>query len=153
VYGERCTESHALIAMIARAFVGLDPFEVWGTGEQIRNWTYVGDIVAGLVLAAELVDDGSAVNLGTEQGTRVVDAAREVLALTGHRAAIAFRTDMPAGPLVRVASSALARERLGWSPQVTLSEGLRRTIEWYYTSRGAQRDLIARELERRLIER
>ena len=36
-----------MIAMIARAFVKQDPFVVWGDGEQIRNWTYVGDIVVG----------------------------------------------------------------------------------------------------------
>jgi len=53
VYGPRGVENHAVIAMIARAFVKQDPFAVWGTGEQIRNWTYVDDIVAGTILAAE----------------------------------------------------------------------------------------------------
>ena len=47
VYGERGHENHAVIAMIARAFVKQDPFVVWGTGEQIRNWTHVSDIVSG----------------------------------------------------------------------------------------------------------
>ena len=56
-YGERCLENHAVIAMIARAFVKQDPFIVWGTGEQIRNWTYVSDIVEGTILAAEKIDD------------------------------------------------------------------------------------------------
>jgi nucleoside-diphosphate-sugar epimerase len=152
-YGERCTESHALIAMISRAFLGLEPFEVWGTGEQIRNWTYVGDIVAGLVLAAEIIDDGAAINLGTEVGTTVADAAREVLARTGHRAALRFRPDMPTGPLARIADGTLARERLGWVPQVSLTDGLRRTIDWYYAAHGSQREQLARELDRRLLER
>ena len=53
VYGERGVENHAVIAMIARAFIKQNPFFVWGTGEQIRNWTYVGDIVEGTILAAE----------------------------------------------------------------------------------------------------
>ena len=53
VYGPRGVENHAVIAMIARVFVGDNPFEVWGTGEQIRNWTYIDDIVAGTILAAE----------------------------------------------------------------------------------------------------
>src|SRR3989454_3432561 len=51
VYGERGVENHAVIAMIARAFIKEDPFEVWGDGTQIRNWTYVGDIVNGVLLA------------------------------------------------------------------------------------------------------
>ena len=53
VYGERGHENHAVIAMIARAFVRQDPFVVWGTGEAIRNWTHVSDIVSGTILAAE----------------------------------------------------------------------------------------------------
>ena len=83
VYGERGIENHAVIAMIARAFIKQDPFVVWGTGEQIRNWTYVGDIVSGSLLAAEIIDDGSAVNLGTTERTRVLDAVSEVLKYTG----------------------------------------------------------------------
>src|SRR3990170_1246967 len=50
VYGERATESHAIVAMIARAFIKQDPFVVWGNGEQVRNWTYVYDIVEGTIL-------------------------------------------------------------------------------------------------------
>jgi len=65
VYGPRGVENHAVIAMIARAFIGQNPFEVWGDGNQIRNWTYVDDIVHGTILAAEKIDDGTAVNLGT----------------------------------------------------------------------------------------
>ena len=48
-YGPRCPENHAVMAMIARAFLRQDPFEVWGTGEQIRNWTYIDDIVEGTI--------------------------------------------------------------------------------------------------------
>ena len=83
VYGNRGHENHAVIAMIARAFLGQDPFDVWGNGEQIRNWTHVSDIVAGTILAAERIDDGTAVNLGTMERTRVIDAVHEVLALHG----------------------------------------------------------------------
>ena len=50
VYGPRGVENHAVIAMIARAFIGQDPFEVWGDGTQIRNWTYIDDIVSGTIL-------------------------------------------------------------------------------------------------------
>ena len=59
VYGERGKEDHAVIAMIARAFLKQNPFEVWGTGEQIRNWTYVGDIVEGTIRVTEKIEDGN----------------------------------------------------------------------------------------------
>lgn len=151
VYGERGLESHALHAMIARAFIGQDPFTVWGDGQQIRNWTHVSDIVAGTLLAAERVDDGSAVNLGTSERIRVIDAARAVLACTGHLATIAFQPEMPTGPLNRVADYRLATARLGWEPRVPFADGLRRTVEWYFRSKD--RAQVASSLETKLTER
>lgn len=151
VYGERGVENHAVIAMIARAFVRQDPFEVWGDGTQVRNWTYVGDIVRGMVLAAEKIDDGTAVNLGTEERTRVIDAVREVLRYTGHQAQIKFLPHMPTGPLNRVASNRLARELLGWEPRVKFMDGLHRTIDWYFSTR--QRHEVGSYLAEMLTER
>ena len=151
VYGDRGHENHAVIAMIARAFVKQSPYVVWGTGEQIRNWTHVSDIVSGTILAAEKIDDGSAVNLGTMERTRVIDAAREVMRYTGHQAEIELHPEMPTGPLNRVADNALARRLLGWEPGVTFTDGLRRTIDWYFAAKD--RDTIHRTLETRLTER
>jgi UDP-glucose 4-epimerase len=151
VYGERGVENHAVIAMIARAFVRQDPFEVWGDGTQIRNWTYVGDIVSGMVRAAETIDDGTAVNLGTEERTRVIDAVREVLRYTGHQAEIKLLPHMPTGPLNRVASNRLARELLGWEPQMKFMDGLHRTIDWYFSSR--ERETVSGYLAEMLTER
>jgi UDP-glucose 4-epimerase len=135
VYGERGVENHAVIAMIARAFVKQDPFELWGDGQQIRNWTHVSDIVRGLALAAEKIEDGTAVNLGTEERTRVIDAAREVLRVTGHQAEIKLLRHMPTGPVNRVAGNRLAKQLLGWEPQVRFMDGLHRTIEWYFRAK------------------
>jgi nucleoside-diphosphate-sugar epimerase len=151
VYGNRGHENHAVIAMIARAFVKQNPYVVWGTGEQIRNWTHVNDIVSGTMLAAEKIDDGTAVNLGTMERTRVVDAAREVLRYTGHEAEIEFHPEMPTGPLNRVADNGLARRLLGWEPKVAFMDGLHRTIDWYFGEKD--RELVAAGLETRLTER
>jgi UDP-glucose 4-epimerase len=151
VYGNRGHENHAVIAMIARALLKLDPFDVWGNGEQIRNWTHVSDIVAGTIRAAETIDDGTAINLGTMERTRVIDAVREVLAYTGHRAEIRFLLDKPVGPMNRVADNALARRLLDWEPRIMFVDGLHRTIDWYFASKDRSR--IAAELERKLTER
>lgn len=151
VYGDRGHENHAVMAMIARAFVRQSPYVVWGTGEQVRNWTHVSDIVSGTILAAERIDDGAAVNLGTMERTRVIDAAREVLSYTGHRAEIELHPEMPTGPLNRVADNALARMLLGWEPKVSFMDGLHRTTDWYFASKN--RDLVASTLATRLTER
>ncbi len=151
VYGPRGVENHAVIAMIARAFVGQDPFEVWGDGRQIRNWTYVDDIVAGTLLAAEKIEDGSAVNLGTMERVRVIDAARMVLEQMGHTAEIRFQTHMPTGPLNRVADNTLAKKTLGWEPKVPFREGLHRTVQWYISAKNKEQ--VKATLSRMLIER
>ena len=150
-YGERGVENHAVIAMIARAFVRQSPFEVWGDGTQVRNWTYVGDIVRGMVLAAEKIDDGTAINLGTEERTRAIEAVNEVLRYSGHQAEIKFLPHMPTGPLNRVASNRLARQLLGWEPQMKFMDGLRRTIDWYFSTR--QRQEVGAYLAEMLTER
>lgn len=151
VYGERGVENHAVIAMIARAFLRKNPFEVWGDGTQVRNWTYVGDIARGMVLAAERIDDGTAVNLGTEERTRVIDAVHEVLRYSGHEAEIKLLPHMPTGPLNRVASNRLARELLGWAPEMKFLDGLHRTIDWYFASHDRER--VGGYIERMLTER
>ena len=135
-YGPRASEGHAIMAMMARAFVRQDPFDIWGDGSQVRNWTYVDDIVSGTLLAAERIDDGSAVNIGTMERVRVIDAAREVLRYANHDAPIRRLQDMPTGPVNRVADNTLARERLGWSPQVPFVEGLHRTMDWYFKTKS-----------------
>ena len=151
VYGERGHENHAVIAMVARAFIAQDPYVVWGNGEQIRNWTHVDDIVSGTILAAEKIDDGTAINLGTMERTRVIDAVQEVLSYTGHDAKIELHPEMPTGPMNRVADNALASRLLEWSPQVNFVDGLHRTIEWYFSTKD--RDKVRDVLEERLTER
>ena len=151
VYGERGHENHAVIAMVARAFIAQDPYVVWGNGEQIRNWTHVDDIVSGTILAAEKIDDGTAINLGTMERTRVIDAVQEVLSYTGHDAKIELHPEMPTCPMNRVADNALASRLLEWSPQVNFVDGLHRTIEWYFSTKD--RDKVRDVLEERLTER
>lgn len=151
VYGERGHENHAVIAMIARALVGQNPFVVWGNGNQVRNWTHVSDIVSGTISAAEKIDDGSAVNLGTMERTRVVDAVQEVLRYTGQKVKIEFRPEMPTGPMNRVADNSLARKLLGWEPQVKFVDGLHRTIDWYFSTKD--RDQVKATLTQKLTER
>jgi nucleoside-diphosphate-sugar epimerase len=151
VYGPRGVENHAVIAMIARAFIGQNPFEVWGNGMQIRNWTYVDDIVRGTILAAEKINDGTAINLGTMERVRVIDAARMVLEYSGHQAEIRLRPDMPTGPVNRVADNKLAMKLLGWKPNMAFRDGLRKTMDWYAASH--QKEAVRGVLEKMLTAR
>ncbi|MEZ5081816.1 MAG: NAD-dependent epimerase/dehydratase family protein [Thermoleophilia bacterium] len=150
-YGPRCPESHAVMAMIARAFSGQDPFEIWGTGEQVRNWTHVSDIVEGTIRAAERIDDGSAVNVGTMERTKVVECAKAVLAYMGKDPELVFDPSKPTGPYNRVCDLTRCREVLGWEPQTSFIDGLHATIDWYVGTHDV--DDVRQNLEHMLTER
>lgn len=151
VYGPRGVENHAVIAMIGRGFVKQDPFVVWGNGQQIRNWTYIDDIVSGTILAAEKIEDGTAVNLGTMERIKVIDAVQEITKAFGYNPKIELHPEMPTGPLNRVAENSFAKSRIGWEPKVMFKEGLRRTIDWYVKSRT--QETASSALETLLTER
>ena len=150
-YGPRCPESHAVMAMIARAMTGQNPFEVWGTGEQIRNWTHVSDIVEGTIRAAERIDDGTAINVGTMERTRVIDCAREVVGYMGRDVEFVCDPTKPTGPYNRVSDDTLCRQLLEWAPTVSFRDGLHATIDWYVENHDAA--TLQGSLEHMLTER
>jgi UDP-glucose 4-epimerase len=135
-YGERENETHAVIALIAKAFVRMDPYEIWGDGQQDRNFTYVGDIVDGMMRAAERIHDASAVNLGTAEHIKIIEAVKMIFAQTDFEPrSLKFDASRPVGVYSRAADLTRARRLLDWEPSTTFEEGLRRTIRWYYANR------------------
>ena len=131
VYGPHASESHAVMASIAKAFIKQNPYEIWGDGNQVRNWTYVEDIVDGILRATEKIDDATPINLGTNERIKVIDMVEMVFQYTGFTPKKILFRDMPTGPLNRVANITLARKRLGWKPKYTFEKGLKKTVEWY----------------------
>jgi UDP-glucose 4-epimerase len=151
-YGERENESHAIIALIAKAFIQMDPYVIWGTGEQDRNFTYVGDIVEGMMLAVEKIEDGSAVNLGTSEHIKIKEVARKIFKYTGFTPKrILFDTSKPVGVFSRAADLKRARQLLGWEPKIPIDEGLKRTIDWYYSTHDQEE--VKKNLARLLMQR
>jgi UDP-glucose 4-epimerase len=131
-YGERENETHAVVALIAKAFIRMDPFEIWGDGQQDRNFTYVGDIVEGMIRAAERIEDASPVNIGTAEHVKIIELAHLIFRVSGFTPArIHFDLSKPVGVYSRAADLTRTRERLAWEPSMTVEEGVRRTVRWY----------------------
>ncbi len=152
VYGPRENESHAVIALIAKAIIKQDPYEIWGTGNQSRNFTYVSDIVEGILLSAEKITDCRAVNVGTDAAITLKDAARTILDITGHQPEeIFYDTSKPEGVSVRTASIENQKKWLDWSPKVSFAEGIGKTIDWY--TKSVDREALVEHFEMLLFER
>jgi len=106
-----------------------------GNLEAIRDLTFVSDTVAGFLKVAEAPGvEGETFNLGTGEALRIGDLAGEIIGLVGRPVEIERDparlrpTKSEVGRLL--SDNSLARERLGWQPQVSLTEGLKRTIAW-----------------------
>jgi len=130
-YGPRENETHAIVALIYKAFEKMDPYVIWGDGNQERDFTYVSDIVSGTLLAAEKISDGTPVNLGTQRRISLVEIARMIFELMDFHPRIKFDSSGPVGVLSRALDISRARSLLGWEPRVSLEEGMRSTIDWY----------------------
>ena len=151
-YGPRENETHAIIALIAKAFVEMDPYVIWGTGEQDRNFTYVDDIVDALIVAAEKLDDGSVVNAGRDDRLTLNEAADLVFEIVGWKPReIKHDLSKPEGVQSRAADLTMARKALGWEPGVGYKEGFEKTIEWY--SANKNQEYIKVNLKKLLLER
>lgn len=136
VYGEGATESHAIIASIAKTYIKQDPYMIWGDGNQVRNWIYVGDVVKGLVLLAEKIYDATPINLGAQDRITVKEMVETVWRTMDFKPKKVKFVEMPTGPLNRVADNSLARKMLDWRPRYSFSKGLKRTIDWYVSYRN-----------------
>jgi nucleoside-diphosphate-sugar epimerase len=143
VYGPRQRPDMAFSRFI-EALVDGDAIEVFGDGEQTREFTYVSDAVEGTIKAATADVVGQVFNLGG--GSRVT--VNRVLATLEDISRIeARRKTLPAAPgdpRHTGASINLARERFGWEPRVSLREGLTKQWEWFQASRRRRRIAEAR---------
>lgn len=156
VYGPRAKENHAVISFIARAFIKQDPYILWGDGTQVRNWTYVDDIVKGMMLATEL-SDYNVVNLGTveritvyEAAIRTIEIANELYYEGSYHPKIEYDTNKPVGPLNRVADNS-HYFNLGGDPLVKFEDGLARTLKWYFETKD--REYMKANFERLQIDK
>ena len=131
-YGPREDVTHSIIALIYKAVEKMDPYEIWGDGNQERDFTYVEDIVSGSILAAEKISDMTPINLGTGQRHKIIDVAKMICEILNWvPSGFNFDTSKPSGVLSRSLDNTRAKELLGWEPQFSLKEGLQKTVKWY----------------------
>ena len=129
----RAHDGRVVPNFIAQALAG-EPLTVFGDGAQTRSLCHVSDTVRGLLSLASSGHPGP-VNIGNPHELTVSEIAQAIVAATGSGSAVEHRELPVDDPQVRCPDITLAREVLGWEPQVALAEGLASTIEWFAAGR------------------
>ncbi|HWL64614.1 MAG TPA: NAD-dependent epimerase/dehydratase family protein [Actinomycetota bacterium] len=119
-----------VVAIFCRKMLSGRPCTIYGDGSQTRDFLYVDDVVSGF-LAAREKGSGELINLGSGTELSVDDLYSKLATLTGTRFDPIYAAARP-GELQRIVVGAdKAGEVLGWSPQVTLDDGLKQTVAWF----------------------
>jgi len=137
VYGPRQRPDMAFHVFMER-MVDDQEIDVFGDGEQTREFTYISDTVDGTVKAASADVVGQVINLGGgSRGTmnRVLTTLEEISHMQARRR---YLPAAPGDPRHTGASINLAREKLGWEPRVSLREGLTRQWEWFLANTASR---------------
>ncbi len=124
------TTGHVMAGLILRALERGNPFTVWGTGDEERDFLHVSDFVRGCLIAVEKGDSCDPINIASGESTTVRQLVEMVLDACDYRqAAIIFDPTRPTAIPKRLIDTGKAR-RLGFVPCVTLTDGLADTVRW-----------------------
>lgn len=127
--------SHVIPALIRKFVAARDAGEpsvtLWGDGSPTREFLYVDDAARGLVLGAERYDSSEPVNLGSSEEISIKDLATLIGGKVGFKGKVVWDTSKPNGQERRKLDVQRAKERFGFTSQVSFSEGLDRTIRWW----------------------
>lgn len=138
-YGPYQFPEKLIPVVISRALAG-EPVPVYGRGENLRDWLYVEDHCAAMAAVFARGRRGATYCIGGQAEVRNVDLVTTLLdeidrargLPPGHsRALVRFVEDRPGHDFRYAIDISLIREELGWTPSVSLAEGLRRTVAWY----------------------
>ena len=132
-YGPRMRkdDGRAVSNFINQAIRG-KPITVYGKGSQTRSFCYVDDMVEGLMAAMfSEKAKGEVINLGNPEEYNILDLAEKIKKMTGSKSKIVFSDIPPDDPMRRQPDISKAKKLLDWSPKVLLTQGLKKTIEYY----------------------
>jgi nucleoside-diphosphate-sugar epimerase len=133
--------AHVIPDLIKKILEGTRPIPLFGDGSQTRSFTYVDDVADAIVTIGLHPDaEGEDFNIGTGTETSILELLDLLWTASGEGGTppVVHQDPLPVDVRRRVPDVTKIRERLGWKAQVSLEEGVRRTVEWYLAGSGAQ---------------
>ncbi len=127
-YGEDQDLSYPTPSIALRIARHDDPIEVWGTGEQARDFVHIDDCIDAMFVVLDKVKDGRGINIGSGKLTSFNELVRLFCKLEGHNAKIKPLIDKPVGVQSRYADTTILNNEIGWSPAISIEEGMKRVL-------------------------
>jgi len=132
--------SHVIPALIKKCLEakesGAGHIDVWGTGSASREYLYVEDAAAAIVLAAEKHNGTEPINLGADREITIRETAEAIAEVTGFTGTLEWDSSKPDGQPRRRIDPGRAADLLGWKASMDFKDGLRRTVDWYLANRA-----------------
>jgi GDP-L-fucose synthase len=132
--------SHVIPALIKKCVeakeTGADKVHVWGTGTASREYLYVDDAAAAIVLAAEMHASPEPLNLGTNREITIRETVETIAQVVGYNGDLVWDSTKPDGQPRRRVDATNAEHALGWTAQMDFRKGLESTVAWYLANRA-----------------
>lgn len=124
--------SHVIPALIKKVVEKYNPIEVWGTGRDIKDFIYVEDLVEGLIVAMEKVNQFDQINIAGGKPITIRHVLKAILKADNFiNPKIVFNSSKPTMIPIRLINISKAKNILNFVPKTSLKEGIQKTIHWY----------------------
>ncbi len=124
--------SHVMAATIRKVVERHNPIEIWGSGNDIRDFIYIDDFIDGLLLATEKINKFDAINIASGTGYSVNDILKIALDVENYNNVnIIYNNSKPSMIPIMLISTKKAENLLEFKAKIDIKEGIKRTIEWY----------------------
>jgi len=129
--------SHVIPALIRKAVEKADPYEVWGNGDEVRDFLHVSDLARGCLVMLEKCAECDPINIGYGKSMTIKEIIHTILKAVGYsEARIVFNTSKPSAIPFRMVDISKARRVLGFEPTVSFEDGIKDTVDWYMCTRS-----------------
>lgn len=128
-YGEDQDLTYPIPAIAARAASRENPFEVWGSGKQGRDFVHIDDCIDAILMAMDNISDGSAINIGSGKLTSFLEIIEVFCKIAGYTPTIKPLLDKPVGVHSRYSDMSYVANKFGWKPKISIEEGMRRVYK------------------------
>lgn len=124
--------SHVIPSLIRKAVERCVPFEVWGSGQEVRDFLHVSDLARGCLLMIEKNAECDPVNIGYGETVTLKEIVSYILDAAEYvDAKVVFNASKPTSIPFRMVDTSKAKRVLGFEPEVTIEDGIKDTVDWF----------------------